>query len=211
MRLTDAKLECTAYLPEQIPAPSLPEIIFSGRSNVGKSTLLNRLVSRKSLARTSSMPGKTASVNFFTCRCELSPDGEKSTGILRLVDLPGYGYARVSRGEKARWNELMDAYFREDRDIRLLVQLVDVRRAPTPEDIQMLCYARSRGYAVAAAMTKCDKLNRTETARRRQEIPGELSEAVGGDFPPDGIHMVSTLTGEGIEALLGTIGRSLRR
>lgn len=209
MRLTDAALECTAYLPEQIPVPSLPEIIFSGRSNVGKSTLLNRLAGRKSLARTSSVPGKTASVNFFTCRCESTAE-ENSAGILRLVDLPGYGYARVSRGEKARWNELMDAYFREERDIRLLVQLVDVRRALTPEDAQMLRFARSRGMAAVAVMTKCDKLNRTETTRRRQEIPRELSEAVGGDFPPDGIHMVSTLTGEGLEALLDAIGRSLR-
>lgn len=210
MRLTEVKLECTAYLPDQIPAATLPEIIFSGRSNVGKSTLLNRLVGRKSLARTSSAPGKTASVNFFTCRYVIAPEGRKAAGTLRLVDLPGYGYARVSRGEKARWSELMDAYFRQARDIRLLVQLVDVRRAPTPEDAQMLRYARDRGLPVVAAMTKSDKLNRTETARRREDIPRELDEAFGGTFPADGIHMVSTLSGDGIEELLGTIGRSLQ-
>ena len=205
MRLTDATLQCSAYLPDQIPASGLPEILFSGRSNVGQSTLLNRLAGRKSLARVSSAPGKTASVNFYICR---AGEGKRSR-LLRLVDLPGYGFARVSREERARWSELMEAYFRSERDIRLLIQLMDVRRAPTPEDAQMLVYAQSRGFCTVAAMTKCDKLNRAETARRREAVPHELETAAGRAFSPENILLVSAMTGEGMDALLHAVGRSL--
>ena len=128
MKLESAVFEISAALPSQFPNPSMPEIAFSGRSNVGKSSLINKLVKKKSLAKTSSTPGKTRTINFFRL------DG------LRLVDLPGYGYAKVPQSEKKRWADLISAYFQSDRDLRLVVQLIDIRHPPTKDDLQMIDY-----------------------------------------------------------------------
>ncbi len=159
-----AALTASAYRPDQIIAPDKHEVVFSGKSNVGKSSMINRLTGRKGLARVSSAPGKTASVNFYDC------------GTFRLVDLPGYGYARVSRQEKQNWSELVEAFFAQERRIVLAVQLIDARRAPSEGDLQMLRYLKELALPFAVALTKADKLGVKELAARREAAGRELAE-----------------------------------
>lgn len=147
----------------QLVKSDLPEVVFSGRSNVGKSSLINKLFNRKNLARVSSVPGKTVTVNFF-----------KGDGV-NFVDLPGYGYARRNFDEKKRWADLMEGYFNSGRNIRLVVELIDMRHAPSQEDMDMLGYLRESGYPFMIAFTKCDKLNKTEREARRAAFAQELA------------------------------------
>jgi GTP-binding protein len=157
-----AEFELSAYEPSQICASDKPEIVFSGKSNVGKSSMINRLIVRKRLARVSSAPGKTASVNFYNC------------GAFRLVDLPGYGYAKVSKQEQKHWSELVEGYLGGERNISLVVQLVDARHAPSVGDRQMIDYLSKRRLPFVVVLTKTDKLKSTELAKRRLEVPQEL-------------------------------------
>lgn len=153
----------TAYgTPRQLPLSDFPEIVFSGRSNVGKSSLINKIFNQKGLARVSATPGKTATINFF--RLE----------HLRFVDLPGYGYARVSRGEKRRWADLIEGYFSGERDIRLVFSLVDVRHAPSADDIMMLNFLIDSQLPFVVVLTKIDKLSKSQLARRIEELRKEL-------------------------------------
>lgn len=180
------KIEYTAsYGTEQQLVPSaLPEIVFAGRSNVGKSSLINKVFNRKNLARVSSMPGKTVTINFF-----------KGDGV-NFVDLPGYGYAKANYNEKKRWAGLMESYFSSGRDIRLVIQLVDMRHPPSADDITMLDFLKGSGYPFAVALTKCDKLNKGERTARREAVKDEL--APYGDIQ---VVEFSALTGEGTEEL----------
>lgn len=150
----------------QLPTVTMPEIVFSGHSNVGKSSLMNKLFNRKNLARVSSTPGKTITVNFF-----------KGDGVW-FVDLPGYGYAKRDKSEKRRWAELMEGYFHQDRDIALVIQLIDMRHAPSQDDMTMLSFLRQTEIPFVIALTKCDKLNKSETEKRREELKKELSAYV---------------------------------
>lgn len=134
----------------QLPVVDRPEIIFSGRSNVGKSSLINKLCNRKNLARTSSAPGKTATINFFNC------DGTY------LVDLPGYGYAKVSHSERQRWDKLINSYFQQERAGALLLQLLDCRHAISKDDETMLEYISHYQIPFIAVLTKVDKLKKSE-------------------------------------------------
>jgi GTP-binding protein len=173
-------------LLQQIPPSRLPEIVFSGRSNVGKSSLINKLFNRKGLARVSATPGKTATINFFDL-----------DGTLHIVDLPGYGYAKVGKQEKLRWSELIEGYLGdESRDLRLVVQLIDARHAPSALDRAMLDYLIETERPFVVALTKMDKLNRSERVARLQTITGELPYG-------DQITIIpfSSETGEGVEAL----------
>ncbi len=138
-------------LSQQLPASTLGELAFCGRSNVGKSSLINRLCNRKSLARVSATPGKTTTVNFFSL-------GERYL----LVDLPGYGYAKRSIDEKKRWADLLDRYFTSGRDIRLVVQLLDIRHDPSADDLQMIEFLEYYKQPYLVVLTKSDKLNKTE-------------------------------------------------
>ncbi|MCM1363828.1 MAG: ribosome biogenesis GTP-binding protein YihA/YsxC [Faecalibacterium sp.] len=158
MRFDNAVFETSYGTVDQLTESTLPEIAFSGRSNVGKSSLLNRLLGRKSLARVSSTPGKTVTINMF------------KLDACRFVDLPGYGYAKVSNSEKLRWANLMESYFSSGRDIRLVVQLIDMRHAPTAQDIEMIEYMRANNIPFIVAMTKCDKLNKTERMNQLMSI-----------------------------------------
>ncbi|MBO5797859.1 MAG: YihA family ribosome biogenesis GTP-binding protein [Clostridia bacterium] len=184
MNVQTAQFEMTAALSEQLPPSVLPEVAFSGRSNVGKSSLINRLLERKSLARTSATPGKTASINFYRL------------DTMRLVDLPGYGYAKVSNAERARWNDLIQGYFDADRDLRIVLQLVDMRHPPSKEDRQMIEYFVEAGIPFAVVLTKADKLNKTERAAREAAMAEEFADY-------EGILMVpfSAVTGEGAATL----------
>lgn len=184
MRFDRAEFEYAAGLAEQLRPSDLPEIAFSGRSNVGKSSLINKLLNRRALARTSATPGKTATVNFY--RLETA----------RLADLPGYGYAKVSDSEKRRWTELIGGYFHDDRDLRLVLQLLDSRHTPSRDDYQMLDYMVEHEIPFVAVLTKMDKLNKAQRQQRLEAFQQELSDY-------EGITLISfsAVTGEGVEAL----------
>lgn len=164
MRFDKVKYEASYGTAQQLPASEHIEIAFAGRSNVGKSSMLNKILNRKNLARVSSVPGKTVTVNFFNC------DG------IKLVDLPGYGYAKVNFNEKKRWADLMEGYFTSDRNIRLVVQLTDMRHPVTKDDLDMMRFMQSAGYDFIVVMTKSDKLNKTERTKRMEDIHTELAE-----------------------------------
>ena len=162
MNYNNAFFEKAFGRPKQLEVSDIPEFCFCGRSNVGKSTLINKILGRKSIARVSSKPGKTVTVNFF--RVE----------NIRLVDLPGYGYAKVPFSEKDRWSELMEAYFGSKRNIRMAFQLIDMRHPATEFDLTMLEFMRHNKIPYTVVLTKSDKLNKTETAERLSLIRDEL-------------------------------------
>lgn len=164
MRFDKVKYEASYGTSQQLPKSEAVEIAFAGRSNVGKSSMLNKVLNRKNLARVSSVPGKTVTVNFFDC------DGVK------LVDLPGYGYAKVNFNEKKRWADLMEGYFNSGRNIRLVVQLTDMRHPITKDDRDMLRFLKDAGFEFIVVMTKSDKLNKTERNNRLEAIKEELAE-----------------------------------
>ena len=164
MNFNNIKFETSYGVSAQLPPSAPAEIAFAGRSNVGKSSLINKLFNRKNLARVSSVPGKTVTINFFDC------DG------IKIVDLPGYGYAKVSHSEKKRWAELMESYFQSGRNIKLVFQLVDMRHTPSDQDFDMMRFLSFNKIPFVVVMTKCDKLNKTETAKRLEEIRTELAE-----------------------------------
>ena len=152
---------------KQLTKSEIPEIVFAGKSNVGKSSLINKLFGRKSIARVSSTPGKTITVNFF-----------KGDGVY-FVDLPGYGYAKRNAGEIKRWAELMESYFGTGRNIALVVQLLDMRHKPTADDMTMLNFLTEKQIPFVIVLTKSDKLNKSETEKRREELKKELEDYSG--------------------------------
>lgn len=170
---------------KQIPQSDLPEVVFAGRSNVGKSSMLNRLFNRKNLARVSSVPGKTITINFFKVE------------DVRIVDLPGYGYAKVAKGEKRRWAEMMEGYFQSPRNIKLVVQLVDMRHKPSEDDYVMMRFLQDAGLPFIVAATKSDKLNKTQYNERKNALKEELAE-FGDNLT---ILPFSSEKGEGTEEL----------
>ena len=184
MRFDKVKYEASYGTAQQLPASEHIEIAFAGRSNVGKSSMLNKILNRKNLARVSSVPGKTVTVNFFDC------DG------IKLVDLPGYGYAKVNFNEKKRWADLMEGYFTSDRNIHLVVQLTDMRHPVTKDDLDMMRFMQSAGYDFIVVMTKSDKLNKTERTKRMEDIHTELAEF--GDVK---IIPFSAANGEGADEI----------
>lgn len=173
---------------EQLPVSNLPEIAFAGRSNVGKSSLLNKLFMRKNLARVSSVPGKTITINFY------GVDG------VNFVDLPGYGYAKVSRSEKQRWAKMMEGYFNSDRNIKLVIQLIDMRHPPTEDDIMMMEFLESTGIDFIVVMTKSDKLNKGDYKKRLEKSKEEMS-FIDSEY----IIPFSSQTGENIEKIKAII------
>jgi len=170
------------------PETSLPEIAFAGRSNVGKSSLLNRLVRRKAFARVSRTPGRTREINFFEVNRRFV-----------LVDLPGYGYARISKERRAEWRPLIEGYLRSSPNLRGVVQLIDVRRDPSDDDLQMLEFLSGLGAPTLVAITKVDKLAATAAATRIRE----LTESLGLD--PDQVIPFSAHTGLGRDDLASAI------
>ena len=172
----------------QLPPSREAEIVFSGRSNVGKSSLINKIFNRKNLARVSSVPGKTITVNFF-----------KGDGVF-FVDLPGYGYAKREMKEKKRWAELMEGYFQSGRNIPLVIQLIDMRHSPTADDMLMLNFLRESGIPFVIALTKCDKLNKSELEKRRAELQIELA-----DYPGIKTIEFSAVKGTGVEQIKAEI------
>ena len=184
MNYNNAQFQFAAGKASQLPESTMPEVIFSGRSNVGKSSLINKLVNRKALARVSATPGKTATINFF------------QVDKFHLVGVPGYGYAKVSKGEKQRWAELMEGYFNQDRKFCLVVQIVDMRHAPSNEDMDMIRYLYEREMPFIIVLTKKDKLKKTQQAKRLEELKQELA---GFEDVPK--FPFSAITGEGAEEI----------
>lgn len=168
----------------QIPQCERIEIAFAGHSNVGKSTLINKLFNRKNLARVSSVPGKTATINFYGLE------------NIYFVDLPGYGYAKVSKSEKERWSGLIEGYLNSERDIRLVFMLVDMRHTPTKDDIHMINYLIDTEMPFVLVLTKADKLKKSEREKRMEAFRTEIPCF-------DDIHTIpfSSQTFEGVEEL----------
>jgi GTP-binding protein len=163
MAFKNVDFYCSYGISSQLPESERPEVAFAGRSNVGKSSLINKLLNRKALARVSSVPGKTATINFYTAN------------EFYLVDLPGYGYAKVGKQEKYRWSELIEGYYAQDRNFTLTVLLIDMRHAPSALDKQMVDFLVQKELPFIVVLTKADKLNKTETTKMlsvfAQEIP----------------------------------------
>jgi GTP-binding protein len=170
------------------PEPKLPEVAFAGRSNVGKSSLLNRLMRRKRFARVSNTPGRTREVNFFIVN-----------GRFTLVDLPGYGYARISKEQRAEWRPLIERYLRTSPELRGIVQLLDVRHDPTRDDRQMLAFLADLGIPALFALTKVDKLSPAKRAERIKVLMDELQADEEQVIP------FSAVTGEGRDELAAAV------
>jgi len=170
------------------PEPTLPEVAFAGRSNVGKSSLLNRLVRRKALARVSKTPGRTREINFF-----------RVNDRLVLADLPGYGYARISKERKAQWWSLIERYLRESPQLRGIVQLLDVRHEPSDEDLRMFDFLAELGAPTLVVATKVDKLQPAAAAARVREL------ATGLGLDDEQLIPFSAVTGEGRDDLATAI------
>ena len=195
MKASRAELEASAAGPEGFPKERAPEVALLGRSNVGKSTLLNALVGRRRLAHTSRTPGKTRLAHFYRV--------ERAGRRLRLVDLPGYGFARVSREERARWRALVEGYLGARADLRLAVLLVDARRDPGEDEALLLAWLAERGVPSLLAVTKIDAL----AASRREPRRRELAAALG--LPEADSVATSGASGEGIDALWRALARFL--
>lgn len=185
MNFSNVSFEYAFGTAEQMPESTMGEVCFSGRSNVGKSSLINRVLGRKNLARVSERPGKTVTINFYRL--------EK----MRLVDLPGYGYAKVADSERLRWADLMETYFGSDRDIRMVFQLIDMRHEPSQYDLDMIDFLRQTELPFTVVLTKSDKLNKTEyekSCERMREILGD-----------DNFIPFSALKGDGADEIRAVI------
>jgi GTP-binding protein len=179
----NAALEATAHVIKQLPSDGLPEIALAGRSNVGKSSLINSLAGRKDLARTSSSPGKTRSINFY-----------KIDEQWYLVDLPGYGYARASKESRNAWNQLIESYLSQRPPLRAVLHLIDIRHPPMPNDHLMQEWLRFHGTRCRVVATKADKIPRGKRLQSLRLIQSELR--LENEVIP-----FSTVTGEGWEEL----------
>lgn len=168
MELNNARYELTAVKPEQYPIASIPEIALVGRSNVGKSTVINTLLNRKNLARVSSEPGKTRGINFYNI-----------DDVLYFVDLPGYGYAKVSKEQKGSWRDIIETYLNLRHQLKMAVMLVDIRHAPSEDDKVMYRWIVERGLSHLVVATKMDKISRSQVHARLQDIKKVLGIGEG--------------------------------
>ncbi len=189
MEIKEAKFLKSAAEMRGFLRPERPMIAVCGRSNVGKSSLINLLAGRKNLAKTSSAPGRTRLVNYF------------DFGEFWLADLPGYGYAAVSRDEKARWGKTLDAFFAKKEDIRHVFLLIDIRRDPSGDDLQLVDFLNYHIIPFSVIATKSDKLSRMKTKERRRAIASQFG------LGEDNVAVVSSVTGEGKADVLSRIAQ----
>ncbi len=193
MIIKKADLVAVAVKKTQYPEDNKKEIAFAGRSNVGKSSLLNLLVNRKKLARVSGSPGKTRTINFYEINDEF-----------RIVDLPGYGYAKVSKSVTENWGEMIEAYLASRHRLIKVVQLVDIRHTPSEQDVQMYEFLKHYGFDGIVVATKADKISRNEMTKNIGEIRKTL-----GLSPEDKVIPVSALKRTGYDNLIAELDRLL--
>ncbi|WP_035300309.1 ribosome biogenesis GTP-binding protein YihA/YsxC [Brevibacillus thermoruber] len=195
MKITSAEFVVSAVGPKQYPTDGLPEIALVGRSNVGKSSLLNKMMNRKGLARTSSKPGKTQTLNYF-----------RVNNMLYFVDFPGYGYAKVAKSLKQQWGKMIENYLKQRQELRFVIQLVDIRHAPSKDDVAMYDWCKEIGIPTVVVATKGDKIARGRWLQHTKVIREQLQ--LRGD---DALIIFSSETGQGRDELWGEIVRRLRQ
>ncbi|SFD58610.1 GTP-binding protein [Lentibacillus persicus] len=183
MKVTNAEIVISAVSPKQYPNDRLPEIALAGRSNVGKSSFINKLIQRKNLARTSSKPGKTQTLNFY-----------KINDMFYFVDVPGYGYAKVSKTEREKWGIMMEEYFAMRDTLRACVMITDIRHEPTSDDVTMYNFLKHYELPVIIIATKLDKVTKGKRAKHIKQTYQGLSIEAG-----DALIPFSAETGEGKE------------
>lgn len=193
MKITKAEIVTSAVEPSQYPGGHFPEIALAGRSNVGKSSFINTLLGRRNLVRTSSKPGKTRTLNFYNIN-----------DAFYFVDVPGYGYAKVSKRERNKWGMMMEAYFETREQLSAVVLVVDSRHNPTQEDIQMYDYVTYLDIPLIVVATKYDKLKRSEQAKKLKNIKNKLQVESNVSLIP-----FSAVTGINKEKVWGEISKYL--
>ncbi|MFR3972169.1 MAG: ribosome biogenesis GTP-binding protein YihA/YsxC [Subdoligranulum sp.] len=184
MNYNRSEFQASYGLSSQLPESDRPEFVFSGRSNVGKSSLINRLCNRKNLARVSATPGKTATINFYR------------VDTAYFVDLPGYGYAKVSNADRERWDELINSYFEADRALNVLVQLAGQPPCPSADDVQMMNTCTSTGFPLLWPLTKADKLKKSEMTAQLEEF-----RITCAPYDRKQVFLTSAEKGTGVEEL----------
>ena len=199
--VTQGKYICSAVKREQYPAKSLPEIVFMGRSNVGKSSLINSLTHVKQLARVSSQPGKTQTINFYEVGIKLA--GEEERKNFHLVDLPGYGYAKTGKKNRKLWAKFIEEYLLTSKELRFVCQLLDIRHEPMASDLEMLQWLLSHQLPVLIIATKADKISKNAQQKQLSVIRKKLG------IPELSILPYSSLKNEGRSDLLDVIHSSL--
>ncbi|WP_027964618.1 ribosome biogenesis GTP-binding protein YihA/YsxC [Halalkalibacillus halophilus] len=171
MKVTNAEIVISAVKKEQYPDEGLPEIALAGRSNVGKSSFINKLINRKNLARTSSKPGKTQTLNFY-----------RINDRIMFTDVPGYGYAKVSKTEREKWGKMMEEYFQAREELRMTVMIVDLRHTPTKDDIMMYNFLKYFELKVMVVATKMDKVKKAQVQKHLKIVRKELNLAEGDEL-----------------------------
>ena len=192
MVIRSVELEFVCGVTSKLPETTLPEVAFAGKSNVGKSSLINALMNRKSYARTSAQPGKTQTINFYNISKEVY-----------LVDLPGYGYAKVSQQEKERWGRMIERYLRMSKNLKQVFLLVDIRHEPALHDCQMFDWITSAGYRPIVIATKLDKIGRSQQQKQCSLIRKKL-----GMRPDDILIPFSSETKQGRDELWAVIDKT---
>jgi GTP-binding protein len=189
LKVVNAEFIISAVGPEQYPEDALPEIALAGRSNVGKSSLINRMINRRNLARTSSQPGKTQTLNYY-----------RINNQLYFVDLPGYGYAKVSRTKRAEWGKFIEGYLTHREELKLLILLIDLRHPPSSDDIAMYEWSKHIGLNVCVVGTKADKVPKGKWQKHVKIIKDDI-----GYDPADSFIVFSSETGMGRDELWSVI------
>ncbi len=195
MKVTQSDIVISAVKPEQYPDTGLPEVALAGRSNVGKSSFINKLINRKNLARTSSKPGKTQTLNFYIIN-----------EMMYFVDVPGYGFAKVSKSEREAWGRMIETYITKRTTLKAVIQLIDIRHDPTKDDISMYEWLKHFGISVIIIATKADKIPKGKWQKHEKAIKEKLNKD-----PNDPIVVFSSETGYGKDKAWSTIESYLTR
>ena len=200
MRIVESKFIKSAVKPNAYPASPYADIAFVGKSNVGKSSLINTLLNRKAIAKVSGTPGKTRLINFFEIRFKTE---ENKDGFVNFVDLPGYGYAKVSKTERTAWKKMIQSYFEQRMSLKSVIALVDIRHSADPKDILMLKMLRDEGIPFVVVATKSDKI-------AKSKLPACLEKlSVGLEVNKKNIYSFSSLKKTGIEDILNWINNQI--